>query len=344
MALALRKNGVNILSVSGLSGHDLLGGDTCSDVQVDWFEGTIDSSIQTSVSWESPPGTMTLGISGTGYGYFSWGDGSINEFPNNTGTNVVLHTYSVITTYTCRVLTNVSLQMTIGFGSSGSTRWTDVTRWGENTEYTGISLFFSLFPVSWTALDQPPPTATIFKDFMFSSNNFNAPPFALWTNSFSTIDSILKTSTAFNQDLSGWDVSNCDTFTSAFEECLSFNQDISGWNVSSGNTFLTMFDGATSFNQNLGAWTFNDGANLQYMFQNCSALTDANVALMLIGWDVAGQGENINGTLMFFLSTGFRSMAISTYPAAKAAFDNLGLATGSGGRGWSLAASGITWT
>ena len=48
---------------------------------------------------------------------------------------------------------------------------------------------------------------------------------------------------AFNQDISGWDVSKVTIMCSMFRGASAFNQDISGWNVSKlTNTSCIIFD------------------------------------------------------------------------------------------------------
>ena len=59
---------------------------------------------------------------------------------------------------------------------------------------------------------------------------------------------------SFNEDISGWDVSNVTLMSSMFKDCSSFNQDISSWNVSSVTDMSSMFEGCTDFRQNLQDW------------------------------------------------------------------------------------------
>jgi len=45
--------------------------------------------------------------------------------------------------------------------------------------------------------------------------------------------------TAFNQDLSGWNVANGQSFEGMFEGATAFNQDLSGWDVAHGDSFVS---------------------------------------------------------------------------------------------------------
>ena len=46
----------------------------------------------------------------------------------------------------------------------------------------------------------------------------------------------------FNQDISGWDVSNVTNMAFMFYDCESFNQDISKWDVSNVTDAINMFE------------------------------------------------------------------------------------------------------
>jgi len=129
----------------------------------------------------------------------------------------------------------------------------------------------------------------------------------------------------FDSPLSNWDVSGVTGMGNVFEGATSFNQDISSWDVSNAGFVANVFSGASSFDQNLGAWKFKDSCIINFIFNN-SGMSDANVALCLEGWDSVGQGTSVNATNMFgttLVGGGPRTLSESTYPAAKAAYDNL---------------------
>ena len=86
-----------------------------------------------------------------------------------------------------------------------------------------------------------------------------------------------RKATAFNQDLSGWDVGKVTRMSNMFAHAYSFNQDISGWNVTLAEDMMEMFKSATSFGQDLCDW----GALLQldssivsvddmFLYSNCT--------------------------------------------------------------------------
>jgi len=152
-----------------------------------------------------------------------------------------------------------------------------------------------------------------------------------------TLARFLQGATSFNQDISGWDVSGVTLFFNLFSGATSFNQDISSWNVSNGTNLSGMFANATSFDQNLGAWTFKNSANLSAMFFS-SGISNANLANTIIGWNA----EPLQGTSVSWSSfcsatlSESATVGVDGYDgvAAKSAYDNLILATASGGLGW----------
>ena len=87
----------------------------------------------------------------------------------------------------------------------------------------------------------------------------------------------------FNQDISGWDVSNISNMTSFLNGANSFNQDISGWDVSSVTNMETMLRNAVSFNQDIGKWDISSVTNMADMFEE-TGLSQANFEKTIIGW------------------------------------------------------------
>ena len=88
--------------------------------------------------------------------------------------------------------------------------------------------------------------------------------------------------TNFNEDISGWDVSNVLGFGGMFRRAESFNQDLGGWDTSSANEMQQMFYEAKSFNHFIGDWNTSSVTNLNYMF-SFADLFNQDVS----GWDVS---------------------------------------------------------
>eukprot|EP00978_Attheya_sp_CCMP212_P004840 scaffold10634_cov83-Attheya_sp.AAC.3 len=89
---------------------------------------------------------------------------------------------------------------------------------------------------------------------------------------------------AFNQDLSAWDVSNVTTMQEMFQGASVFNQDLSAWDASSVTTMKYMFNGAVVFNQNLCTWASKSpqllsSAAVDIMFQATSCINSATPVL-----------------------------------------------------------------
>ena len=87
---------------------------------------------------------------------------------------------------------------------------------------------------------------------------------------------------AFNQDISGWDVSKVTNMGSIFCGCTAFNQDISGWDVSKVTNMREMFWGCSAFNQDISGWDVSKVTDMSEMFWDCSAFNQ-NIS----GWDVS---------------------------------------------------------
>ena len=66
--------------------------------------------------------------------------------------------------------------------------------------------------------------------------------------------------TAFNDNISHWDVSNVTDMDAMFYQASDFNQDIGSWDVSNVTSMYSMFR-ASAFNQNLSGWCVSDFAS-----------------------------------------------------------------------------------
>jgi len=119
---------------------------------------------------------------------------------------------------------------------------------------------------------------------------------------------MFRGATAFDQDISGWNVSNVEVMENMFQQATSFNQDLSNWNVSNVenmnlmfygatkfnqplnwgektakvNSMIRMFNEAESFNQDISGWDVSSVTNMAYMFNLAESFNQD-----ISGWDVS---------------------------------------------------------
>lgn len=120
------------------------------------------------------------------------------------------------------------------------------------------------------------------------------------------LDGALQMTSAFNQDLSDWDVSRVTDMTAMFYHATGFNQDLSDWDTSQVVVMNSMFDGATSFNQDLSNWNIENLQAADEMFDN-SGLSALNYSALLNNWST----QNIQHNVIF------GSAGVHYYPSAE---------------------------
>lgn len=91
---------------------------------------------------------------------------------------------------------------------------------------------------------------------------------------------------SFNQPIGNWNVSNVTDMYAMFYEANAFDQDISGWDVSKVTSMKMMFRTATSFNQDISSWKVGSVTDMRSMFDGATAFNQD-----ISGWDVSNVTE-----------------------------------------------------
>ena len=98
------------------------------------------------------------------------------------------------------------------------------------------------------------------------------------------MSSVFNGATAFNGNISTWDVSGVTNMNHMFRGAKNFNRDISSWNVSSLKFMGNMFNGAIAFNQNLSSWNVSGVTYMGDSFLGVTDFSAANYDKLLDGW------------------------------------------------------------
>merc|ERR1719174_1647732 len=77
--------------------------------------------------------------------------------------------------------------------------------------------------------------------------------------------------TAFNQDLSNWDVGQVTNMAHMFYRAILFDQDLSKWNVATITGMQAMFREAIAFNQDLSKWNVGRVTDMRTMFRGATS-------------------------------------------------------------------------
>ena len=187
----------------------------------------------------------------------SWGDSmtetSVSGSQTHTYENAGNHTVSVT-----GALTGLTLDRPDDFVGRLVPELASIDQWG-GISWTNMSnAFAGASNMVYNATDTPDLSLVTTMFFMFEG------------------------ATAFDGDLSSWNVSSVTNMVGTFSSATSFNQTLNDWDVSSVTTMFFMFSGASSFNQPLNAWDVSSVRNMGYTFSDASSfnqpLNDWNVS------------------------------------------------------------------
>ena len=322
-------NSVAKLSVKRINGVDSLVPELVKVSGTDWVSPVTVALIQTTTPGESYECFANTGRSPAN---FFWGDGDAESASGAA----VTHTYSDSGLYTLQIEGEPQFRTNTGAIDTATVAIVD---WGD-----AVNMLLS-FMSNLTSIPSTPPTNLNnnlgWRVNLFNGcQSFNDSNIVNYTslNVDASLSDCFKDCTVFNQDISAIDTSGVQDFSGMFEGASAFDQDISGWNMSSAFNLNAMFRDASSFDQNLGSWDLSSLSSCNDMFDG-SNISDSNIQSALVGWN---NNPNTNTGVSAISLFGVRYISQSAYPAGKAAYDNLVLSTGSGGKGWTI--TSLNWT
>ena len=234
---------------------------------------TFDFVIQTS----DPNETFVFYTYNVANFSIDWGDGSAIE-TGISGTANRSHSYEIPNSYTVKVNGSVSR---IAFGrqpgttpallrdivsclSDGITGFTDATEM-----FRGAVNISAFTKADW--FDLASSSVTHLTSMFYGASAFNQDISSWDVGNVITMDYMFNGAAAFNQDIGGWDVSKVQLMREMFKGCAAFDQDIGGWNVANVTAMDSMFYDASAFNQDIGNWNVGKVTSMATMFRGATA-------------------------------------------------------------------------
>lgn len=200
----------------------------------------------------------------------------------------------------------------------------DISVWSVSNVTTMAQMFggsgFNFILTSWIV--------TNVKDIssLFANTTYNYPLTVFNNIPLTNISKCFSGNVVFDQDISGWDVSNVTTFyqmfwsataftgignlsnwvlstvvsvymRDVFANASNFNSDLSGWNTSKVTNIRGLFIGATSFDSNLGSWDVSEITDFINVFANTAPKYSVE------DWDVSNAT-----TMIAFMGAGYSTI------------------------------------
>lgn len=221
---------------------------------------------------------ITITTSNAVYDYnVDWGDGHTDE--NLTGDYT--HTYDTASTYTITISGSFPQLYFYDFNFDNQ-KLLSIEQWGDGILLSLNRAFYGCSNLTGNANDSPNLRSVTDMKYMFSRSAFNQ-DISDWDVSLITdMSSMFRDNSMFNQNISAWDVSSVTNMSIMFGLASAFNQDIRAWDVSSVTKMNAMFSGASAFNQDISTWDVSSVTNMSSMFLRASVFNQD-----ISAWDVS---------------------------------------------------------
>ena len=142
-----------------------------------------------------------------------------------------------------------------------------VDQWGDIQWESMGSAFSGCYDLNGLLTDTPNLTQVVDMDSMFlNALSFNQDISGWNVSNVKNMRMMFKGAKSFNQNIGNWDVSNVTDMSQMFSFASSFNQELGDWNVSNVRQMALIFNGAKSFNQDISKWDITNVTNMDCMF------------------------------------------------------------------------------
>ena len=282
-----------------VSGSDVLGNDNTwrlleIEVTGQTTEDLVGDHFVTTWKTTGPSENIRFPASGDGTYTVMWGDGTAPE----TLSKSKAHGYSSPGIYTMSVYGDLWSIKLGSYRNSHAVKLQSIEQWG-NIEWTTMnSAFYGASSMRYKANDVPDlsgvnDTSNMFRDATAFNGNLSS-----WdVSSVTNMTSMFRDATAFNGNLSSWDVSSVTDMTFMFNGASDFNQSLSNWNVSSVIDMERMFFSASDFDGDISNWNVSSVTRMYSMFESALAFNGN-----LSSWDVSSVTDM---TFMFYGASAF---------------------------------------
>jgi surface protein len=241
-------------------------------IAADWLGPTIDPTAFVT-TWDTSLGddtTVTLALAGTVDAYIDWGDGSPVQHVSTPGPHS--HDYGVDGIYTVSVTGSVTEYNTSDNGFAGSKKLVSVDNWGQLGFTSMVRAFYGCKSLVYVPNTTDGLESVTRMDSMFrSASSFNSNISDWDTSSVTNMNGMFMDASSLNQDIGNWNTSNVINMAGMFYGASSFNQPIGNWNTSSVTSMGAMFQYASLFNQDISIWDTSNVTDMSHMFNSASS-------------------------------------------------------------------------
>ena len=234
--------------------------------------------------------SITIPTTGTGYDFtVDWGDGPPETITMHDDTslmtNAATNTYAKAGTYTVVITRDFPRIFFQSASDANKTKIQTVEQWGSTAWTSMAGAFNGASNLTVPAVDAPDLTDVTSMQSMFrNATAFNQEINHWDTSSIEDMIFMFQNAIAFNQDIGDWNTAKITDMNNMFSQARTFNQDISDWNTAMVTNMNGMFQGASRFNQNIGSWDTGEVTNMGFMFNSARTfnqnIRDWNTAMV----------------------------------------------------------------
>ena len=208
-----------------------------------------------------------------------WGDGNVDSITSYNQSEIT-HTYSAAGTYTIKI--SNSLKGWKFAGGGDAQKMIEIIQYGI-FELSETSTFQGCSNMTQSALDAPNITATDLGQTFYLCSAFNGNLSTWDVSSVTSFYRMFRSCNVFNQPLNSWDVGNATSFQEMFRDTNNFDQPLNNWDVNGVFNMQGMFYNSDAFDQDLSSWNTSTVTNMNQMFRFAGDKTSLNIS----GWNTA---------------------------------------------------------